>query len=288
MANVDSKLFNAGDRTPADRSSEKPKKSLRGAAGGTYIGPVLSTAAIGDSSITHATGAAGGGVEDSTGYRESDTYTMGTDVAAATATARVTGRSLYRANGIPGGSVPGYPAQRSGQRAAAASGSGLTAEGGAGAFMDKRSNVYGDGGVALGSAGRGTRVIAGTVTASGVGQASGQPRLPAPLVEDSDAPAAGTVGIIAGAAKFTCDLHADDVTNGANGYAGVTVVGYLRGTDTDEDLGDPVFKAEFDSATEGDLVTGLTAATAYAMYVRFKDTAGNLGPFSARFVNTTT
>lgn len=287
MANVDSKLFNTTDLSPADRSSEKPKKSLRGAAGGIYIGPVLSTAAIGDGSITHASGAAAGGVEDSTGYRESDTYTMGTDVN--TATVRSTGRTMYRANGTgASGSVPGYPAQRSGQRAAAAAGSSLTAEGSAAAFIDKRSNIFGDGGVALGQAGRGTRVLAGTVVTGGVGQASGQPRLPRPTVEDSDAPASGAVGIIAGNDLFTCDLHADDVTGGANGWAGVTVVGYLRGSDTDEDSGDPVFKASFDSATEANLITGLSHATAYAMYVQFKDTAGNLGPMSDRFVNTTT
>jgi hypothetical protein len=288
MANVDSKLFNTTDRSPADRSSEKPKRALRGAAGGIYIGPVLSTAAIGDSSIAHATGAAGGGVEDSTGYRESDTYTMGTDVTAATA--RSTGRTMYRADGTFGGSVPGYPAQRTGQRAAAASGSSLSAEGNAAAFIDKRSNIYGDGGVALGQAGRGTRVLAGTVVTGGVGQGtqSGTPRIPRPTVEDSDAPAAGVVGIIAGDDLFTCDLHADDITGGANGLAGCTVVGYLRGSDTDEDSGDPVFKASFDSTTEANLVTGLASATAYAMYVQFKDTAGNLGPMSARFVNTTT
>ncbi len=291
MANVDSKLFNTTDRSPADRSPESFKRGLRGAAGGTYIGPILSTAAIGDSSIVHATGAAAGGAEDSTGYRESDTYFMGTDVSSVTATVRPSGRSVYRADGVAGGSVPGYPAQRTGQRAAAAAPTGLlTAEGQAAAFIDGRTNIYGDGGVALGAAGRGTRVIAGTVVTGGVGQGtqSGTPRIPRPTIEDSDAPAAGVVGIIAGDDKITCDLHTDDDTGGANGLAGITAVLYERGTDTDEDGRYPIQKASFDSATEGDLFTGLATATTYSVYVSFKDAAGNIGPTSARFTVLTT
>ena len=81
MPNVDKELHNpevTNANLIKERTTSKPKRALRGAAGGTYVGPVLSTAAIGDSSITHATGIAAGGVEDSTGFRESDTYRMGT------------------------------------------------------------------------------------------------------------------------------------------------------------------------------------------------------------------
>lgn len=291
MPNVDKELHNpetTNGNLIKERTTSKPKRGLRGAAGGTYIGPVLSTAAIGDSSITHATGAAGGGVEDSTGYRESDTYNMGTDVAAATATVRSTGRSLYRADGVQGGSVPGYPAQRVGQKAAASSGSGLTAEGQAAAFIDKRSNIYGDGGVALGSAGRGTRVIAGTVATSNVGQTSGAPRMTRPTYQAGANPASGVVTIAGGAGKVTSDLHADDITGGANGRAGVVIYVFAKGTDTDEDAA-LVAKGDFDTNTAGD-VTGLTGLTAgdYAVYAAFKDAAGNIGPWGARTLVTVT
>lgn len=286
MPNVDSKLHNAeatAKNLIAERTTSKPKVGLRGAAGGTYIGPVLSTAAIGDSSITHATGVAGGGVEDSTGYRESDTYFRGTDVSAVTATVRSTGRSVYRADGVQGGSVAGYPAQRAGQRAAAATASSLTAEGAASAIGDKRSNIYGDGGDALGSAGRGTRVIAGTVLTDGVGQATGQSRMTRPVLQTGAISAAGQVRIVDGTGGAVhADLHADDITAGANKYAGVTIFAFARGTDTDEDLA-LVAKGDFDTVTQG-AVTGLSGLTAgtYAFYAAFKDVAGNVGPWSAR------
>lgn len=288
MTNVDKELHNpevTAKNLIKERTTSKPKVGLRGAAGGTYIGPVLSTAAIGDSSITHATGAAGGGVEDSTGYRESDTYSRGTDVAAATATARRTGRSVYRADGIFGGSVPGYPAQRVGQHATAKAGSSLTAEGAAGAFIDKRSNIYGDGGDALGSAGRGTRVIAGAVVSDGVGQGTGLSRMARPSMQAADISAAGQVQIVDGTGGAVhADLHADDITAGANKYAGVVIYCFSVATDTDEDSA-LVAKGDFDTVTEG-AVTGLSGLTAadYAFYAAFKDVAGNVGPWSARLV----
>lgn len=290
MANVDKELHNpevTAKNLIKERTTSKPKRGLKGAAGGIYIGPVLSTAAIGDSSITHAVGAAGGGVEDSTGYRESDTYSadgaegMG---ATPTATVRMTGRSMYRSDGIQGGSVPGYPAQRVGQKAVASAGSGLTALGAAGAFIDKRSTLAGEGGRALGSSGRGTRVIAGTVSTGDVGQASGQPRIPRPTLSGNDPAAAGAVQVVDGTGgALHGDLHAADITSGASGLAGCVFYVFARGTDTDEDEA-LVAKGDFDTVTEGAVTgcTGLTAGT-YAIYAAFKDTAGNIGPWSNRF-----
>src|SRR3989304_30080 len=75
MPNVDKELHNpevTNANLIKERTTSKPKRALRGAAGGTYVGPVLSTAAIGDSSITHATGIAAGGGGDRTGVREAD------------------------------------------------------------------------------------------------------------------------------------------------------------------------------------------------------------------------
>lgn len=301
MANVDKELHNpevtAGNLIK-ERTSSTNKRGLKGAAGGIYIGPVLSTAAIGDSSITHATTpVAGGGVEDSTGYRESDTYSAdGAEGMGATPTATVRpnpgnqafgGRNVYRSDGIQGGSVPGYPAQVSGQRSAAASGSGLTALGSAAAFIDKRSTIAGEGGRSLGGSGRGTRVLAGTVVTDGVGQASGQSRMARPTMQAGDISAAGQVQIVDGTGGAVhADLHADDITGGANALTGVIIWCYARGTDTDEDAA-LVRKGDFDTTTEG-AVTGLSGLTAgtYAFYAAFKDAAGNVGPRSARLAVT--
>jgi hypothetical protein len=297
MANVDKELHNpevtAGNLIK-ERTTSKPKRSLRGAAGGTYVGPVLSNAAIDHQALgdatnsSHAVGAAGGGVEDSTGYRESDTYRIGTAEDSTTATARSTGRSMYRADGVFGGSTPGQPAQRSSQRASAkTSGQGLTAEGAAPVFLDKRSNTYGDGGVALGSAGRGTRTTSTggtvTVTRGGVGQATGQPRLPKPTIQAADPGASLQIQIVDGTGGAVhADLHADDITDGANGYAGCVIYCFDRDTDTDEDEA-LIAKGDFDTVEEG-AVTGLTGLTAgtYAFYAAFKDAAGNIGPWSDR------
>lgn len=90
--NVDKELHNDGDAT--DRESENPKRGLKGAASGSYIGPVR------PNSASHATGIAAGGVEDSTGFRESDTYnTDGAGAGVATANTRPTGRTAYTGRG---------------------------------------------------------------------------------------------------------------------------------------------------------------------------------------------
>jgi len=291
MTNVDKELHNP-EVTFAnlirERTTSKAKRALRGAAGGIYIGPVLSMASgAKESSISHATGAAAGGADTSTGYRASNTYfadgdATGGGTGGATGTARVTGRTMYRGDGTFGGSVVGYPAQRAGQRAAAATGDSLSASGSAAAFIDKRSSIFGDGGHALGSAGRGTRVLGTTVTGSGVGQASGQPRIVRPTIQEGANPAAGVVSVGDGTGLVTCDLHADDITDGARGLAGCVVYIFARDADTDEDLA-LVAKGDHDSTTEGTLTgsSGLAAAT-YSCYAAFKDTAGNIGPWSAR------
>ena len=269
MANVDSKLHDSG--SPRDRVSEKPKIGLRGAAGGIYVGPILSTASgAKESSITHATGANPGGAEDSTGYRKSDTYFQdGTEGMgeAPTAQTRPTGRTSFTGvvTGLPSGtSVPGYPAQRARQRAVALGG---------GAFLDKRSTGAGEFGGALGSDRGGSRVLGESVTAA--------LRVPRPLVGTSANPSAGTVAVIDGTAKLTVDLNASDVT----AYAGAEVILYERGTDTDEDGAFVGKSALFDSATEGDLTfdgSATLAAGVYAVYTRFVDNDGKPGPLSAR------
>lgn len=303
VANVDKELHNpevTNANLIKERTTSKPKKSLRGAAGGSYIGPVISTAARADSldgssyataSDSHAVGIAGGGVEDTTGYRKSDLYTRGTGTDAATRTIRPnpgnqTARGMYRANGVFGGSIPGLPAQRSGQRAVAAAGGGeLTAEGAAPVFMDKRSNIYGDGGDAIGSAGRGTREANGTVqvAAAGAAREANQRFIDRPVMVTAADPSAGEIEINGAAGAIHADLNAADITAGANVLAGCVIYVFERNTDTDEDKPDMVRKGDFDSVTEG-AVTGLTTMTAatYSVYAAFKDPNGNIGPWSAR------
>lgn len=291
--NVDSHLHNAGGTPNNDgpeREGDEPKRSVRGAASGIYIGPARIDA--GDSNTAHATGAAAGGVDGSTGYRKRNGYFADGDATGGgqgggTAVVRPTGRTFYSGDGVQGGSTPGRPI---------ASGSDHLNTGN----FDKRSSIAGDGGVALGNAGRGTsykRALAadplglGAVTA-GITKNSrvgvGAVLIPRPAIQATHNPAAGTVCIgTGGAAGLLVDLHADDVTSGANGLAGMEVFVYARGTDTDTD-GGLVTKFDVDSATEADVSTGLAAGTTYAVYARFKDAAGNVGPMSARATATTT
>ncbi len=287
MANVDSKLHDAAD--PRDRESETPKRSLRGTSGGIYIGPARPNA--GDSNTSHATGVAAGGADASTGYRKNNAYyadgdATGGGTAHATATVRPTGRSTFTGgDGTQGGSIPGYPAQRASQRAAAVTYAG------AGANIDKRSSIFGDGGRALGGGGRGTSYVVGAADPIGTGVTGGKTKnsrkgtsvviIPRPTLGTSSNPAAGTVALIQGATLFQADLHADDITSGANGLAGAEIFLYTRDTDTDEDAA-LVAKADFDSVTAATIFSGLAAATTYAFYARFKDAAGNVGPMSAR------
>jgi hypothetical protein len=279
MANVDRELHDAGDAT--DREAETPKRGLKGASGGIYVGPTRPNTP--DTNTSHATGAAAGGVEDTTGYRKRDGYQADAGNTAAFATnTRPTGRTAYTAPGVQGGSVPGDPA----------------------GSVDNRAVEDGTGGRALGMDGRGTQYRAvgrdsvGAADPYGVGSTpvaatvdknpriAGNPLIPRPLIGAADGPAAGTVAVIAGDDKLTADLHADDITDGANGLAGAVVYLFTRDTDTDEDVF--VREADFDSTTAGDLFTALASGVTYAVYARFKDPAGNVGPLSARATIATT
>lgn len=312
MANVDSKLHNpevTSKALIAERGTSKPKRALRGAAGGIYIGPVLSVAAIdnrGDTTaISHggAAGVAAGGADASSGYRKANAYSVDGDAtgqgmgAGGTITSRPNpgagpARSMYRGNGTFGGSIPGYPAQRSTQHAAAKDPSGfLTADQGAAAFIDKRSDP--SDGRALGSSGRGSRVTSasGTITVSHVAPLKGgdRHRFATPVLSGSDPAASGAVQLVDGTGGAVHgDIHADDITGGANDWAGVVFYCFSKDTDTDEDAA-LVAKGDLDTVTEG-AVTGLTGLTAaaYAFYAAFKDTEGNIGPWSNRFALTIT
>lgn len=254
-----------------ENPTDVPKRGIRGAAGGIYVGPVLSKAAIeGPSTITHATGAAAGGVEDTTGYRESDTYDAsggtgghtGSSGGTVTTQTRPTGRTAYTADGVQGGSKPGYPAQRVGQRAEAAA---------SGAFMDRRSSLHES--VPVGSL-RETTVDNETVTNV----------LPRPTYGTTN-PAAGVVGVIDGSSAIDIDLHADDITGGANGRLGVEVLVFERGSDTDEDgalVAHVSVNGPDPDATE---IVAVSAGT-YAVYARFRKADANgkiqVGPWGAR------
>lgn len=310
MPNVDKELHNpevTRGNLIKERTTSKPKRALRGAAGGSHIGPVLSTAARADSldgssyvtsTTVHATGIAAGGVKSSTGHRKSAAWGRGTLTDSTTRTVRPnpgnqTTRGVYRANGVFGGSIPGRPSQRSTQRATVyTTGGNLTAEGAAPVFLDKRSNIYGDGSDALGSAGRGTREVNGAVdTVLSFSSKSGglgvttkvYPRMSArPVIQEGANPAAGTVSVGDGTGLVTGDLHADDITGGANGLAGMVVYIFSRDTDTDEDAA-LIAKGDVDSVTEATITgtSGIAVGT-HSCYAAFKDAAGNIGPWSAR------
>jgi hypothetical protein len=300
---------------PTDLEGDQPKRSLRGAAGGVYIGPARINST--DTNTAHATGAAGtgaGGVEDSTGYRKRDGYDgsgatgggVGFGDASVTTESRPNGGSVtykattsYIADGVQGGSVPGRPI---------ASGTTHLLAGN----FDKRATTAGEGGRALGSSGRGTQYKVGTADPVQTGTAHSRPQpntlgltvvapklIPAPLIQAGNNPAAGTVTIGTGtAAGILVDAHADDVTGGTNGRAGYEVFVFKRSTDTDEDgsvragylraLGSQnpgaagsgaaaglVKKFDVDSATEADVSAGLAASTTYSVYARFKNVAGD-------------
>ena len=254
-----------------------PKVSLRGAASGVYIGPVISVAASSPPTApTHATGAAAGGVEDSTGYRESDTYdatggtggfTGGGEATVITQT-RPTGRTAYTADGVQGGSTPGRPIS-SGNHVYSGGGYG-----GGGAF-DKRSTQAGDGGMHLGAR-RSTKAVGETVTATDLGR---------PATGTSANPAAGTVALVDSTGSVDVDLHADDITGGASGYKGAEIALFFRGTDTDTD-GALVAHFSADGGTDITLAVDNLATGTYAWYARWRKADANakvqVGPWSPR------
>jgi hypothetical protein len=255
----------------------RPKRSLRGASGAVFAGPVLSKAATaGPATVTHATGDAAGGVEDSTGSREADSYgidgnTGGMTGAPSTTDTRPTGRTRFVGDGVQGGSTPGRPI---------ASGTDHLMSG----AYDKRTTIDGEGGRLLGAAGRGTAVADETVTA--VAPPGGRP--PSPL----GAVASGTVALVDGTTGIMqVDLHADDITGGAAGRAGALVSVFARLTDTDTDAKTPLFFGTVDGGT--DVTTLFTpGAGTYAVYVawRYKRADGGFayGPFSARVERSVT
>lgn len=232
MANVDSKLHNDGDAL--DRASETPKKSLRGAAGGVFIG------------------------SRATPNRTTD-YVDGAGAGVGTSSTRPTGRTMYRGNGVQGGSAVGFPAKRASNHTTT---------------FDKRSTAT-DGGRSLGGDGRGT--MGGSVG----------PSIATPTLQgDETGFAVDIVEVVDGGSAIDADVHANTVTKYASGSLEVLV--YERGTDTDED-GAFVGKGDWtlsDTQSEAfGAVAGPAALTTgtYAVYVRFVDANGNVGPLSNRF-----
>ena len=347
MANVNKNLHN--DEDELDQVTDSPKRGIAGAAGGTYVGPIVSEAAIeGPTSATHATAAAAGGVEDTTGYRESDTYGIsaadeGGVGGADVSNSRATGRTAYTGQGAKfvqvvtlTGTVDSGDEFKLTYRGtdtidftagtdmtAAAIQSALrtlmddplltvTGSTDAGPFIISHSKPVGsgltitevtdtgddltvacslpsgahqswqkgDGGFALGSSGRGTSVDGETVDLSFAGNGTAITR---PTIQEGANPAAGVVSVGDGTALITMDLHADDVT----AYAGAEALIFSRGDpNTDED-GDFVARTDlFDTATEGtaqkDDADIVLAAATYAVYARFVDGDGNVGPLSPR------
>lgn len=262
------------------RSPQAPKRGLAGAAGGVYIGPTR------PNSASHTVTSAGGGVEDTTGYRESDNYANDGGTAGLTGgrtsntVSRPTGRTAFYGDGVTGGSSisasagakvidPTGRAQDTGTDRLGRSLAGVNGGRYTYTNFDGRSKLDGDGGLAA-SSGRGT-------TATGTGPAdsiTGETiaRVPAaavrPVIGNAADPAAGTVGVVGGAGKIQIDLHADDITGGASGLKGAEVTVFKRRADTDEDY-DLVGVFRADGGTDiTDAITGLTAAT-YAVYARY-------------------
>jgi len=264
---------------------QNPKKGLRGAAGATYVGPIPGTkdgsSIKGPSSPTHATGTFGaGGVEDSTGSRKSDTYnadqnTGGLTGGPSTTVTRQAGggagatKTAYLGAGVPGGSTPGNPIDKTGRAAdtgtdrfgRSLTGAAYLSGAAAGRYtytnFDGRPTNDGDG-ARLAGANRGTSISGETVTK--------YQDIPVP---STSAAASGVPAVIGAALKIQVDVHTDDLAGGANGRLGVEVALFKRGTDTDED--GPLVGVIRATGTTGatDAFTGLTASTSYVAYVRW-------------------
>lgn len=277
------------------RSGMGQKRGLRGAmAAGTYRGPIIGAGSVieGPASPTHASGAAAGGVEDSTGYRESDTYDTS---AVATSNVRPTGRTAYTGAGVQGGSTPGDPFDATGRAYNTKDRFGRTkaadVPAGLGGLkftnFDARASLDGDDGAAAGVSFK-TTVDGETVTEG----------MATPTIGAAADPAAGTVGLVDKAAGgiIRVDLHADDITGGANTRKGVEVAVFERGDDTDEDARLVGYFSADGGTDITDAIT--TGAGTFALYARFRfpgrdprSTAGGaakdpnlvrVGPWSAR------
>jgi hypothetical protein len=248
--------------TRAGRPSTQ-KRGLRGAfASLPYIGPIISKATAAGTqtgtgvTVTHTDTIAGGGTEDSKGYRKSDTYdqsgnTGGLAGAPATSVTRpnpgavpaaLRATQAYIGEGVQAGSrVSSTKGADVIDAAGRANDTGVDRFGrargvanvGAGAGwytytnFDGRSMPDGEGGKAAGIGGRGTSVSDETVTVAKPG--------PPPTFGGV---AAGVIALadLTGAAGFSVNIHADDVTGGANGRKGAEIVAFTRGADTEEDL----------------------------------------------------
>lgn len=284
-----------------DGSGDKPlptsqgKRGLRGAfLNLPFIGPVITAATAvydGNPTLVHPTYATvaigAGGVPVSTGYRDDDSYSPtggeiedaglsaadGGDVNAQT---RASGRPAYTANGVVGGSTPGAPILTTGRaQSTGVDRFGRTkgvANAGAGlgdlvyTTFSRQSTLSGDGGRALGSAGRSTQTDSDAV-GSNVNV-----NVPRPTLGASANPAAGTVGVVDSGANGIAqiDLHADDITGGASGYAGAQVALYkLDSGDTDED-GTFIGLFTCDGGTDITTLYDGAAATTYRVYTRFR------------------
>lgn len=273
----------AGDES--DLEGETPKKGLTGATGGIYIGPVR------PNSASHAIGAAAGGVEDSTGYRESDTYEVDSGAGVATSVVRPTGRTAYMGTGVGGSgtSVPGYPSQRANSHPSAHAYVDELGNSRSAVLTTRAPHIKGGHNASVAAVTKSTGTgPADTIAGETIGLGTGG--IVRPGTSGSANPSAGTVSIIAATGKVQADLHADDITNGANGYTGCEIALFRRTGPSDAEDGDLVAKGDFDSTTAGD-VTGLTGldADTYAAYARFKrsfsqggKTLYRVGPWSAR------
>jgi len=300
------------------RGPTATKRGLKGAAGGLFVGPVLSVAANAGTltSVTHATTKVGGGVEDSTGYRKSDNWvpdvnsTGGFAGGASTTITRPsshaygdTTHSAFRAAGVTGGSdiqddssgtyvatgvidTTGRAEDTGKDRFGNTLATGLTA--GFRKFtytnFDGRRSLDGDGGRGLGNTGRGTSANGETITIN-----------TARATRHATAESSGEVAVVAATGKVSVAIHADDLpasstANGTNGHAGAELMLWSRGTDTDEDralAGICTFgTVSTDGADDTDALSGLAAAT-YAGYVRWRyyksDGSIGYGPWSDRF-----
>ncbi len=264
------------------------KRGLRGAfLNIPHIGPVITTATAtydANPTLVHPTYATtligAGGVEDTTGYRDDDSYdptgnSGGLAGGPTTSVTRPTGRTAFIGAGVPGGSTVsdkdtgGSEAGEVIDVAGRAQSTGKdrfgrtkgTANSGAGlgdlvyTNFDGRATLDGDGGRSIGSAGRDTQTDPDAV-GSNVNVVIARPS-----TGTSADPSAGTVGVVDGGAGgvVRVDIHADDITGGANGLAGYNIILRKRDSgDTDED-GALIGSYDCDGGT--DITTVLTDAT---------------------------
>lgn len=299
------------------------KRGLAGAAGGIFGGPAYRGSGGDSENTTHASGAAAGGVEDTSGYRKLDAYALdGATGGMAGAKAesqlltksnsRPTGRTAYLGEGVGGSDVtgavvsyPGKPYQDpsvTGTALAYVYNDGVTGPitGTTGALTDKRpidrGSIPGGGlGMSFGSGFfEDTTGSPATGATTGAGNTNKSGRLVSrarPTISGAAAPDAGSVSIVAGTVTgaIAIDLNADDITGGANGRKGAEILVVNRATDTDEDGETVITHASADGGTDETALvaeSGATAAT-YAAYARWRY-AGNagqveVGPWSARF-----